>query len=192
MATRKNNEGLQNKRRNIKDFVKIKPLTDIDPKRVAIVAGAGLFVGAVWGILGQIASLDLKGEGDLDPPAPYMQNLEPELVILFKKFMGPFYKLCPERFKKKYQHCVKKSIRNAEAIMLIETQLLNKEIERVPEHRTQAAAHGMICLSSLRNIQNYFDTDIVLNVRDAVDVVFVNIGKTIHTFLLILISQSHF
>ena len=158
-------------------MIQLKPLSEIDPSRVAVVAGAGLFVGAVWGMLSQIAKLDLKGEGQLDPPAPYMQKLEPELVILFKKFMGPFFRLCPERNKDKFRARVRKSIRNAEAIMLIESQLLNNEIARTPNNRTQAAAHGMICMSSLRRIQNYFDTEIVTNVSDANDVVFVNIGN---------------
>ncbi len=90
--------------------------------------------------------------------------------------MGPFYKLCPERTVDKYKKAIQKAIRNAEAVMLIEQQLLNNEIARIPNNRTQANAHAQICMNSLRKSETYFDTDVVRNVRDAVDVVFINMG----------------
>jgi|GEM_PF-6164816 len=163
--------------RKIQDIIQFKPLDEINPKRVVMIAGTGLFVGALWGVLSQIAKFDLKGNGLLDPPAPNMQKLEPELVILYQKFMGPFYRLCPRENKQKFKEYVQKSIKNAEAIMLIENQLHHNEIPRTQNNRTQSAAHGMICMNSLRKVQNLFHTEIVENVKDAVDVVFVNIGK---------------
>lgn len=134
------------KRRSVRDFVKMNSFAQVDPARVAGLAAVGLFTGAVIGVLSQIAKLDFTGEGDLDPPAPNMQQLEPELIILYRKFMGPFYKLCPDRNKKKFQFQIRKAIKHAEAVMLVENQLLKNEIARVPENRTQTAVHSLISM----------------------------------------------
>lgn len=99
-----------------------------------------------------------------------MQEREPELVYLYQKFMGAFYKICPEYNKSQYQRYVKRSIRNTEAIMLIETQLLRNEIPRITLHRNQARVHAQIAIESLRSLQKLFSTEIIQSVNDNADI----------------------
>ena len=98
-------------KKSFKDYVKIKSLTEIDPSRVVALGVTGLFIGSIIGVFAQVAKLDLKSEGKLDPDAPNMEELEPELVVLYSKFMGPFFRLCPERNRKTYKNYVRNSIR---------------------------------------------------------------------------------
>lgn len=91
--------------------------------------------------------------------------------------MGPFYRLCPKEKKSKYQSSVMAAIRHAEAVMLIEHQLLRNEIQRHPQHNIQASAHAHLCMSTLRTIQELYDGPIVENVINAVDNVFVYLAN---------------
>jgi hypothetical protein len=97
---------------------------------------------------------------------------------LFGKFIGPYYRLCPDRNKKRYQSAgilanarvltaaVRKSIEHAEALMLIENQLLHKEVERNHSQRTQASAHAQLAMDALRSTQQHFDSEVLNSVKD--------------------------
>lgn len=158
-------------------YVKLKPMEQINPFKVATVASVGLFVGAVAGFITQIAKLDFKGTEPLDPPAPNMQELEPELVLLFSKFIGPFYNLCPQRNKDKFKALVRSAIKHAEAVMLIENQLIKKEIKPQPSERNQANVHASLCLQRLRNTEKMFDSEVIASVHDTIDVIYVHLAN---------------
>lgn len=176
------------KKKKITDIVKIKPLAEVNIGKVVAVAGAGMFAGAVYGVLKQVASLDFMTEGELDPPAPCMQDLDPELVLLFKKYMGPFHRICPEKYQARYQERVRRAIRNAEAIMVIESQLLRKEIPRDQIHRNQCQMHLHFCMKHLRHLVKYYDTEILMSVRDNADVIFVNLAVHVNNVRVLTAS----
>jgi len=165
-------ERFSTSKKGISNYIKIKPLSSVDPTKVVALAVGGMFLGGVIGMFSQIAKLDLQGTGELDPPSPNMEQLDPDLVIVYKQFMNAYFKLCPKRNIERYRNYVKRSIRHAEGIMLIEMQLLKKEIPRVPENRIQANAHALICTQTLRKVVDLFDSEIVLNVRDGTDLVY--------------------
>jgi hypothetical protein len=70
------------RKKRIRDILKIKPLEEVNPSRVIAMGGLGkritnfiipgLFAGFIYGVLSQIAKLDVNAEIELDPPAPNM------------------------------------------------------------------------------------------------------------------------
>jgi hypothetical protein len=169
---KKSSETFGSKAGGIQRFVKVKPLYEAAPMKIVTMAGVGLFAGAVYGVLSQIAKLDFKGDAELDPPAPNMSELEPELVLLFRQFMGRYYDICPERNKETYKKYVRRAIRNAEAVMLIACQLIKKEVTAAPVHRNAAAACANLCMEWLRKTQDLFDTEVIKNVSETATVVY--------------------
>lgn len=169
-------EGTERQRR-ISDIVRFKPFDGIDGAKVAGLAAIGLFAGGMIGMVMQLAKVDIRTGVILDPPTPNMEELEPDLVSVYQKFMGAFYNLCPKEHKSKYQAEVKRSIKNAEAVMLIEAQLFGGEIERNTSHRNQANVHADIAMKCLRKLRDFFDPSLITTVSDAADVVFVHLAN---------------
>lgn len=49
--------------KNIREIIQIKPLEQVDASKVVGLGIAGLFIGTIFGVLSQVAKLDLKGDG---------------------------------------------------------------------------------------------------------------------------------
>lgn len=129
----------------------------------------GLFAGCVWGVLNQVAKLDLRGELELDPPAPNLKDREPDLIPVFQKFMGAFYKLCPSENLEVYERRVKRAIANIEFVMLTETMMLKGELPSSTHNRNLAKTHGLIAMNALRRLPRLFKTEILEEVSQNVE-----------------------
>ena len=102
-----------------KKSIKLKSIEEVNYSKVVGFGVVGLFVGAVAGVALQIANLDIKKGEPLDPPAPCMEIIDPEMASLYRKFMGEYYAKCPDFNQKIYKRRVRRSIKHAEAVMLI-------------------------------------------------------------------------
>lgn len=132
--------------------------------------------------INQFAKLGNKPLLPLDPPAPNMEEINYELATVFRTFMGAFYKMCPDESKDRYQKHVKAAIANAEAIMVIQVQLIRKEIANTGfKERSEVNVYALQCMRELRKTLKYFNGGIVEKVITKIDHVNVILSDTITT-----------
>lgn len=151
--------------------------SEISPAKVLLFASAGLAAGTTIGLVSESIRTRKEKKQKLGIDVPNMALLDPELVSFFSKFSDTFLKICPEKNKKLFKEYLEKSIINAEAVMLIEVQLLKNEIQRTSHHKNQVNAHAFISINTLRKIINLYDTDFMFNVRDSVDIIYVYLAN---------------
>lgn len=149
---------------------------DLNIKKVFSGAALGMFVGGIATLLKQVASMHMNPDKRLDPPAPNMEELAPNLADAFRSFMGPFFKMCSDENKVKYQETVKEAIQLAEMVMVIQTQLRNGEVAPIWRHRTEASAYANLCVKKLRSLRIYFDSQILYQINETIDFIDVNIA----------------
>lgn len=151
-------------------------MTDFDYKKVFSGALLGMFVGGIATVIKQVASLHSNPDKRLDPHAPNMEELAPNLADAFRSFMGPFYKMCNDEYKEDYKKTVKEAIELAEMVMVIQNQLMKGEIAPVWKHRTEANAYANLCSKKLRNLRDYFDSQILYQIGETIDYIDVTIA----------------
>lgn len=147
-----------------------KPRTGINVAKILSGAAVGLILGASYCGITEVARLGKKEESPLDPPAPNMEEINSELTAVFRTFMGSFYKMCPNKNKKKFKKHVQEAIEFAEDVMVIENQLRRGEIKNQGfKDRSDAQGSARECMKSLRQVIYFFETGIIEKVVNRTD-----------------------
>ena len=81
----------------------------VPPEKVLMYSVLGMLAGAGFVVVNHALSDDI--EGNLSPAAPYMKQLAPDIHGVFLRYMGSFYRLCPEAKQKEYKKHVRRAIR---------------------------------------------------------------------------------
>jgi len=125
----------------------------------------------------QVMKIYQHNKHKLDPPAPNMQERNPHMVEQFEKFIGWFYRLCPEIYRDEYQKKIKTAISFAELVCVIENQLLHKEIKPITRDRIESKIYARICMINLREARNFFKTDIIMDITDSLDIISLSLAN---------------
>jgi hypothetical protein len=148
-------------------------MTGAKIKKVAAGAAVGALVGFSVVLVREIAQAKPPAREPLDPPAPNMETVSPDLANLYRTFKGAFYALCTDpRKQKRFQRCVQTSIRMAEAVMTIENQLRRGEIPEGEEWytaRIESAAFAEVAVKYLRECLDCFSGVVLKKVNLHVD-----------------------
>lgn len=125
------------------------------------------------GVIGLVTGLALVGgyqisknvtklrKHKLDPESPDMEELNPNLADIYRLFMGPYYKNCPDDKKALFQKYVRTSIRLSDQVCVIETQLRNNEIKKNKSNYTEAVAYANHSLEVIRKTLTLFNSDFI-------------------------------
>lgn len=160
-----------------KPKINFKPYSKINSTNIALISGSGLIIGTIIGVLSEFLKIEINPKNKLPIPTPNIEFIEIELVNIFNKFVGTFYNLCPEKNKKKYKYFITQSIIHAEEIMLIEHQLIKEEINKDPSNKTKSNALAFLCMKNLRNCEKLFNSEMIINIKDYIDIIFVIIAN---------------
>ncbi|CAH6421131.1 Hypothetical protein UVM_LOCUS368 [uncultured virus] len=130
----------------------------------------GLLLGGGVTLGKQLLNQQMKRKTPLDPPCENMEILSPEMADAFRHFMGPFYRMCDDDRKRFYKVDVQLAMEQAEAVMVIEMQVLRGEVVGTVRERCVSMAHADKCITILRkNVRQYFDTALLHEVCEKID-----------------------
>lgn len=141
----------------------------IPPTKVLGYGIAGMIAGAAFVIGNHLLSDDPIE--DLDPPAPTMKKLSPEIHSIMYRMIGSFFRLCPQENRESYKANVISAIRYIEAFLILETQLLTQD----PKHpqydkKSLAQALSLRAMKKLRNAEKKFDSSRA-HIKEACDAI---------------------
>jgi hypothetical protein len=87
----------------------------------------------------------------------YMGKLDKEMIFLFRKAQGGFYKVCPKEKQEIYKKHLLQAIKHVESIMIIETSLIHRD--RTPSIKDCEACnlHYEFCVKSLLKCYELFE-----------------------------------
>lgn len=91
--------------------------------KIASGALLGLVAGAAGVFLYQVSKNITKRKHRLDPPAPEMEEADPDLANHYRILMGHFYRMSPDSRKEEYKSNIKDAIQCGEYVCVIESQL---------------------------------------------------------------------
>jgi hypothetical protein len=142
----------------------------LDIKKILSGCVVGLAAGGLISTVKEISKLSAKPDVPLGVSVPNMEDVNMDLVTVFKSFKGAFHETCPEKNRKKYRRLVHDSIMWAEAVMTIENQVRRGEYKDFGfKERSESAAYANLCMQTLKQTVQCFETEFISKIVDNID-----------------------